>query len=67
MPCGLKLAEKTQTAIVRHFGLQILEHVVKYGRAAAAAARGRPRPDPPRPSGGEGGEGTASGRAGELR
>ncbi|KAJ7413544.1 hypothetical protein BTVI_43287 [Pitangus sulphuratus] len=30
VPCGLKLAEKTQTAIVRHFGLQILEHVVKY-------------------------------------
>lgn len=29
VPCGLKLAEKTQTAIVRHFGLQILEHVVK--------------------------------------
>lgn len=61
VPCGLKLAEKTQTAIVRHFGLQILEHVVKYGRAAAAAARGRPRPDPPRPSGGEGGEGNGFG------
>ncbi|XP_043367501.1 exportin-5 isoform X5 [Dermochelys coriacea] len=30
VPCGLKLAEKTQTAIVRHFGLQILEHVVKF-------------------------------------
>ncbi|XP_016046920.1 exportin-5 [Erinaceus europaeus] len=30
VPCGLKLAEKTQVAIVRHFGLQILEHVVKY-------------------------------------
>ncbi|NXQ23517.1 XPO5 protein, partial [Alaudala cheleensis] len=30
VPCGLKLAEKTQSAIVRHFGLQILEHVVKY-------------------------------------
>ncbi|XP_070590303.1 exportin-5 isoform X2 [Erythrolamprus reginae] len=28
--CGLKLAEKSQTAIVRHFGLQILEHVVKF-------------------------------------
>ncbi|XP_015276977.1 PREDICTED: exportin-5 [Gekko japonicus] len=30
VPCGLKLSEKTQTAIVRHFGLQILEHVVKF-------------------------------------
>ncbi|KAJ7340919.1 hypothetical protein JRQ81_004206 [Phrynocephalus forsythii] len=30
VPCGLKLAEKTQTAIVRHFGLQTLEHVVKF-------------------------------------
>ncbi|EDL23481.1 exportin 5, isoform CRA_a [Mus musculus] len=30
IPCGLKLAEKTQIAIVRHFGLQILEHVVKF-------------------------------------
>ncbi|XP_044530629.1 exportin-5 [Gracilinanus agilis] len=30
VPCGLKLAEKTQTPIVRHFGLQILEHVVKF-------------------------------------
>lgn len=29
VPCGLRLAEKTQIAIVRHFGLQILEHVVK--------------------------------------
>ncbi|XP_069464930.1 exportin-5-like [Ambystoma mexicanum] len=28
--CGLKLAEKTQPAIVRHFGLQIMEHVVKF-------------------------------------
>lgn len=46
VPCGLKLAEKTQTAIVRHFGLQILEHVVKYGRAAAAT-RGRLRRGPP--------------------
>ncbi|KAK9964004.1 hypothetical protein ABG768_005212 [Culter alburnus] len=27
--CGLQLAEKSQTAVVRHFGLQILEHVVK--------------------------------------
>ncbi|ELK00268.1 Exportin-5 [Pteropus alecto] len=30
VPCGLRLAEKTQMAIVRHFGLQILEHVVKF-------------------------------------
>ncbi|KAI5251207.1 Exportin-5 [Manis pentadactyla] len=30
VPCGLRLAEKTQVAIVRHFGLQILEHVVKF-------------------------------------
>ncbi|XP_067277534.1 exportin-5 [Pseudorasbora parva] len=28
--CGLQLAEKSQTAVVRHFGLQILEHVVKF-------------------------------------
>ncbi|RXN31193.1 exportin-5 [Labeo rohita] len=27
---ALKLAEKSQTAVVRHFGLQILEHVVKF-------------------------------------
>ncbi|ROJ36066.1 Exportin-5 [Anabarilius grahami] len=30
--CGLQLAEKSQTAVVRHFGLQILEHVVKCKR-----------------------------------
>ncbi|KAG3289529.1 exportin 5, transcript variant X2 [Ictidomys tridecemlineatus] len=30
VPCGLRLAEKTQIAIIRHFGLQILEHVVKF-------------------------------------
>ncbi|KAF7661800.1 hypothetical protein LDENG_00254150, partial [Lucifuga dentata] len=30
VPCGLQLAEKTQTAVVRHFGLQILEHVIKF-------------------------------------
>uniref|UniRef100_A0A667WVF2 Exportin-5 n=1 Tax=Myripristis murdjan TaxID=586833 RepID=A0A667WVF2_9TELE len=30
VPCGLRLAEKTQTAVVRHFGLQVLEHVVKF-------------------------------------
>ncbi|XP_051945873.1 exportin-5 isoform X2 [Xyrauchen texanus] len=28
--CGLQLVEKSQTAVVRHFGLQILEHVVKF-------------------------------------
>ncbi|XP_077103178.1 exportin-5-like isoform X2 [Siphateles boraxobius] len=28
--CGLQLADKSQTAVVRHFGLQILEHVVKF-------------------------------------
>ncbi|XP_066552566.1 exportin-5 isoform X2 [Amia ocellicauda] len=30
VPCGLKLAEKSQPAVVRHFGLQILEHVIKF-------------------------------------
>ncbi|KAG7263020.1 hypothetical protein CRUP_016795, partial [Coryphaenoides rupestris] len=30
VPCGLQLAEKTQTSVVRHFGLQILEHVIKF-------------------------------------
>ncbi|OBS58406.1 hypothetical protein A6R68_10442 [Neotoma lepida] len=30
VPCGLRLAEITQIAVVRHFGLQILEHVVKF-------------------------------------
>ncbi|XP_036402573.1 exportin-5 [Megalops cyprinoides] len=30
VPCGLQLAEKSQTAVVRHFGLQILEHVIKF-------------------------------------
>ncbi|XP_067093000.1 exportin-5 [Osmerus mordax] len=30
VPCGLQLAEKAQTAVVRHFGLQILEHVIKF-------------------------------------
>uniref|UniRef100_A0A6Q2XNR3 Exportin-5 n=1 Tax=Esox lucius TaxID=8010 RepID=A0A6Q2XNR3_ESOLU len=27
--CGLRLADKAQTAVVRHFGLQILEHVTE--------------------------------------
>ncbi|KAF5895633.1 exportin-5 isoform X2, partial [Clarias magur] len=30
IPCGLQLADKSQTAVVRHFGLQILEHVIKF-------------------------------------
>ncbi|XP_030627433.1 exportin-5 [Chanos chanos] len=30
VPCGLQLAEKSQPAVVRHFGLQILEHVIKF-------------------------------------
>ncbi|XP_041803307.1 exportin-5 [Chelmon rostratus] len=30
VPCGLQLADKAQPAVVRHFGLQILEHVIKY-------------------------------------
>ncbi|XP_062286066.1 exportin-5 [Scomber scombrus] len=30
VPCGLQLADKAQSAVVRHFGLQILEHVVKF-------------------------------------
>ncbi|KAM4772449.1 exportin-5 [Rhinophrynus dorsalis] len=28
--CGLHLAEKTQLPVIRHFGLQVLEHVVKF-------------------------------------
>ncbi|XP_042188914.1 exportin-5 isoform X2 [Callorhinchus milii] len=28
--CGLRLAEKNNTGIVRHFGLQILEHSIKF-------------------------------------
>lgn len=27
--CGLQLSERTQNPIIRHFGLQILEHVIK--------------------------------------
>ncbi|XP_069000739.1 exportin-5 isoform X1 [Embiotoca jacksoni] len=30
VPCGLQLAAKAQPAVVRHFGLQILEHVIKF-------------------------------------
>lgn len=29
VPCGLRLSDKSQPAVVRHFGLQILEHVIK--------------------------------------
>lgn len=29
VPCGLQLADKAQPAVVRHFGLQTLEHVIK--------------------------------------
>ncbi|XP_076867648.1 exportin-5 [Brachyhypopomus gauderio] len=30
VPCGLQLADKSQAAVIRHFGLQILEHVIKF-------------------------------------
>ncbi|KAK7901392.1 hypothetical protein WMY93_018161 [Mugilogobius chulae] len=30
IPCGLKLADKAHSAVIRHFGLQLLEHVIKY-------------------------------------
>ncbi|XP_064173017.1 exportin-5 isoform X1 [Anguilla rostrata] len=30
VPCGLQLADKAQSPVVRHFGLQILEHVIKF-------------------------------------
>uniref|UniRef100_A0A8D3BU13 Importin N-terminal domain-containing protein n=1 Tax=Scophthalmus maximus TaxID=52904 RepID=A0A8D3BU13_SCOMX len=30
VPCGLQLADRAQPAVVRHFGLQILEHVIKF-------------------------------------
>uniref|UniRef100_A0A4W4ESG8 Exportin-5 n=1 Tax=Electrophorus electricus TaxID=8005 RepID=A0A4W4ESG8_ELEEL len=30
VPCGLQLSDKSQAAVVRHFGLQILEHVIKF-------------------------------------
>uniref|UniRef100_A0A3Q3D4J0 Exportin-1 C-terminal domain-containing protein n=2 Tax=Hippocampus TaxID=72046 RepID=A0A3Q3D4J0_HIPCM len=29
VPCALHLADKTQPAVIRHFGLQIFEHVIK--------------------------------------
>uniref|UniRef100_A0A3P8V400 Exportin 5 n=1 Tax=Cynoglossus semilaevis TaxID=244447 RepID=A0A3P8V400_CYNSE len=28
IPCGLQLADKAQPAVVRHFGFQILEHII---------------------------------------
>ncbi|XP_023819052.1 exportin-5 isoform X1 [Oryzias latipes] len=30
IPCALQLADKTKPAVVRHFGLQTLEHVIKF-------------------------------------
>ncbi|XP_012736066.2 exportin-5 [Fundulus heteroclitus] len=30
VPCGLQLADTSRPAVVRHFGLQILEHVIKF-------------------------------------
>uniref|UniRef100_A0A8B9JM35 Exportin-5 n=1 Tax=Astyanax mexicanus TaxID=7994 RepID=A0A8B9JM35_ASTMX len=30
VPCALQLADKSQTPVVRHFGLQTLEHVIKF-------------------------------------
>ncbi|XP_061766057.1 exportin-5-like isoform X2 [Nerophis ophidion] len=30
VPCGLNLADKAHAAVIRHLGLQILEHVIKY-------------------------------------
>ncbi|XP_040286763.1 exportin-5 [Bufo bufo] len=30
VPCGLQLAERSHPPVVRHFGLQVLEHVVKF-------------------------------------
>ncbi|KAJ8250821.1 hypothetical protein COCON_G00227430 [Conger conger] len=30
VPCGLQLADKAQSPVIRHFGLQILEHVIKF-------------------------------------
>nr|XP_057920623.1 exportin-5 [Doryrhamphus excisus] len=30
VPCGLRLADKAHPAVIRHFGLQILEHVIKF-------------------------------------
>ncbi|XP_072292745.1 exportin-5 [Eucyclogobius newberryi] len=30
IPCGLELSDKAHSAVIRHFGLQVLEHVIKY-------------------------------------
>ncbi|XP_077350762.1 exportin-5 isoform X1 [Festucalex cinctus] len=30
VPCALHLADKSQPAVIRHFGLQIFEHVIKF-------------------------------------
>ncbi|XP_069092402.1 exportin-5-like [Pleurodeles waltl] len=30
IPCGLKLADKRESPVMRHFGLQLLEHVIKF-------------------------------------
>lgn len=30
VPCGLKLADAAHPAVIRHFGLQVLEHVIKF-------------------------------------
>lgn len=30
IPCGLKLADKRESPVMRHFGLQLLEHAIKF-------------------------------------
>ncbi|XP_049592535.1 exportin-5 [Syngnathus scovelli] len=30
VPCALRLADKAQPAVIRHFGLQVFEHVIKF-------------------------------------
>lgn len=30
VPCALKLSDRSHPAVVRHFGLQVLEHVIKF-------------------------------------
>uniref|UniRef100_A0AAV2JIJ2 Importin N-terminal domain-containing protein n=1 Tax=Knipowitschia caucasica TaxID=637954 RepID=A0AAV2JIJ2_KNICA len=30
LPCGLRLADKANAAVTRHFGFQVLEHVIKF-------------------------------------
>ncbi|OCT77468.1 hypothetical protein XELAEV_18028560mg [Xenopus laevis] len=34
VPCGLQLSNKSQSPFIRHFGLHILEHVIKKGDSA---------------------------------